>query len=91
MYKIIQTIKKFYDKFISFVSFHSFILFLLGKELPIKKVIVEDKVLLIDEKGNISINYSNPKVLRSIGDSMKNFENIPLSRDIRTNEDAGQE
>jgi hypothetical protein len=68
-------------------DYNSFFSFLLGKELLTKKVYIEDKKLVIDEKGNISINYSNPTVLKGIGVRMKEFENIPLSRDIKT--DAG--
>lgn len=62
----------------------SFFSFLLGKDLPSKKVYMEDEKLLVDEKGNISINYSNPKVLQGIKVRMQEFENIPLAHDIKT-------
>ena len=54
---------------------------LFGREIPAKTL--EEQRVIIDEEGNISINYGNPNVLRNIEDRMKKFENIPLSKDIK--------
>lgn len=54
---------------------------LFGREIPARTL--EEQRVIIDEQGNISINYGNPKVLRSIEDRMKKFENIPLSKDLK--------
>lgn len=64
--------------------YKSFFSFLLGKDLPSKTVYMADEKLVVDEKGNIYINYSNPKVLQGIEFRMKEFENIPLAHDIKT-------
>ena len=54
---------------------------LFGREIPAKTL--EEQRVIIDEEGNISINYGNPNVLLNIEDRMKKFENIPLSKDIK--------
>lgn len=62
-------------------SYKSLISVLLGRELPIENL--EKQRVIMDDNGNISINYSNPEVLRSLGSQMRKFEKLPLSKDLK--------
>lgn len=62
-------------------DYRSIISVLLGRELPIKNL--EKQRVIMDDNGNISINYSNPEVLRSLESQMRKFEKLPLSKDIK--------
>jgi len=67
-----HTVKKDYKSIISV---------LFGRELPIKNI--ENQRVIMDDNGNISINYSNPEVLRSLESQMRKFEKLPLSKDLK--------
>lgn len=62
-------------------DYRSIISVLLGRELPIENL--EKQRVIMDDNGNISINYSNPEVLRSLESQMRKFEKLPLSKDLK--------
>ena len=62
-------------------GYRSVISVLFGRELPVKNL--EEQRVIMDDNGNISINYSNPEVLRSLESRMRKFEKLPLSKDIK--------
>lgn len=62
-------------------DYRSIISILLGRELPIENL--ENQRVIMDDNGNISVNYSNPEVLRSLEDQMRKFEKLPLSKDLK--------
>lgn len=59
-------------------DYRSFASFLLGRKTPNKRVSIKNKRLIMDEYGNISINYSNPEVLKGIEEKINEFEDIKL-------------
>lgn len=61
----------------------AFISFLLGKKTFKKKVSIKDKKLVMDEYGNISMNYSNPDVVKGIEASINEFQHISFAEDIQ--------
>lgn len=62
-------------------DYRSIISVLLGRELPVENL--EKQRVIMDDNGNISINYSNPEVLRSLESQMRKFEKLPLSKDLK--------
>lgn len=62
-------------------DYRSIISVLLGKELPVENQ--EKQRVIMDDNGNISINYSNPEVLLSLESQMRKFEKLPLSKDLK--------
>lgn len=62
-----------------------FFSFLLGNKIPTQKISLKNERLVMDEHGSISMNYSNPEVLKGIEKRINEFQDIPLSTDIRTN------
>lgn len=64
-------------------DYTSFISFLLGKKTFKRKVSIKDQKLVMDEYGNISMNYSNPDVVKGIEARINEFQNIPFSEDIQ--------
>lgn len=61
----------------------SFIAFLLGKKPFEREIGIKDQRLVMDEYGNISMNYSNPEVIKGIEARINEFQDIPLSKDVR--------
>lgn len=70
-------------------KYKSFISFFLGMERPKQRVNKQVYKLIMNENGNISADYSDPVVVQNIKTQMKEFENIPLSEDIRVHVKAG--
>lgn len=66
-------------KYISFLSFF------LGMSPSKKNAYKKPYKLLMNENGNISADYSDPVVVQNIKMRMKDFENIPLSKDVKIN------
>lgn len=61
----------------------SFISFLLGKKTFERKIDIKNHRLVMDEYGNISMNYSNPEVIKGIEARINEFKDIPLSEDVQ--------
>lgn len=64
-------------------DYTSFISFLLGKKTFKRKVSIKDQKLVMDEYGNISMNYSNPDVVKGIEASINEFQHISFAEDIQ--------
>lgn len=66
-------------------KFRSFLSLFLGMNASKENAYKKPYKLLMNENGNISADYSDPAVVRNIKMRMKDFENIPLSEDIKIN------
>lgn len=62
-------------------NYMNIISIILGKNSSNKSL--ENQKMIMDGNGNISLNLSNPEVLRSIENQMRKIKEIPLSKDIK--------